>query len=78
MSEIKIKKCDICGSEQRSDQKPPPYWADVYSEKITICFKNAPNIQCDFNKDSLCSKCSSLLRDCIVDAIEFVRSENSI
>ena len=76
MAKIEIKKCDICGDEERSDATPK-YWACYHSGNIIINFKNAPNIQADFSKDCLCFVCSENLKNIIVDGIKLLMKNRS-
>lgn len=74
MSSIEIKKCDICGNEERSDD-PPKYWSQYHSGKIEINFRSAPNLQSDLSKNNLCHDCAKDLHSIIVDAIIFIKNE---
>lgn len=73
---IEIKKCDICGAEERSDGQSK-YWANYHSGKIEINFKSAPSVQSDYSKEHLCNECAVILSNIISDAIEFIKSEKT-
>lgn len=72
MSIVQIKKCDICGDEERSTDKPK-YWANYHSDRVAIDFRFVPSVQQDLSKDHLCYCCARELHSIIADAIEYIK-----
>ena len=61
MSDIKIKKCDLCTKDYRNDQDS--YWADCV-DPIHINMKNHAGLQCEWVLD-VCTDCGKDIRDAV-------------
>ncbi len=71
----KLKICDICKAEERSDVTK--YWADYFSSEIVLDFKSAPSIQTTLKYDCLCRNCARALFDGICKTVKGLYKEGS-